>query len=271
MRKKVAILVFLAALLGTPATRAVAQNVADTVEVGIVEHLDSMIPSGLSFRDEANRPVVLNELIKRPTILTMIYFDCPGICPQILSSVAHVVRKMDLKLGTDYQIVTVSFNEEDTPEKAMDKKNAFLDAKSRPFAGSWSYLTGDSATIHLLTNAVGFKFIRAGNDFIHPSCIVILSPEGKITRYLYGTTYLPFDVKMALIEAQKGLSRPTINRVLDFCFSYDPAGRRYTLAVTKVSATIIIFAALVLFISLLIRSSRKRAKQKKSTDLSNHP
>ncbi len=109
-----------------------------------------------------------------------------------------------------------------------------------------------------------FKFIRAGNDFIHPSCITILSPEGKITRYLYGTTFLPFDVKMALIEAQKGISRPTINRILEYCFSYDPAGRRYSLEVTKVSATIILFIAVIFFISLIVRSSRKRSRSKRT-------
>jgi protein SCO1 len=266
MQFKRIMLIILAGMLGSATMKSAAQSVADTVEVGIVEHLDSIIPGGLTFRDEANKPVNLNELIKKPTILVPVYFDCPGICPAILSSVANSVRKLNLQLGKDYQVVTVSFNPQDTPEKAMDKKNAFLDQKSRPYAEYWSYLTGDSANIHALTNAAGYRFIRAGNDFIHPSCILILSPERKITRYLYGTVYLPFDVKMALIEAQKGLSRPTINRVLDYCFSYDPAGRRYTLAVTQISATIIIFIAVVFFIVLLIRTSRKRSKSKKSAD-----
>ncbi|MCX6244250.1 MAG: SCO family protein [Bacteroidetes bacterium] len=266
MRLKLIMLILLAGMLGSAGMKSKAQGVADTVAVGIVEHLDSIIPGGLTFRDEANKLVNLNDLIHKPTILSLVYFDCPGICPAILSSVANSVKKLNMQLGREYQVVTVSFNEQDTPEKAMDKKNAFLDEKSKPYAQYWSYLTGDSANIHALTNAAGYKFIRAGNDFIHPSCIIILSPERKITRYLYGTVYLPFDVKMALIEAQKGLSRPTINRVLDFCFSYDPAGRRYTLAVTQVAGTIIIFLALVLFISLLIRSSRKKSKSKKSAD-----
>jgi protein SCO1/2 len=169
-----------------------------------------------------------------------------------------------MQLGKDYQIITVSFNELDTPDKALDKKNSFLDRKSRRYGQYWNYLTGDSTNIHALTNAIGFKFIHAGNDFIHPTCITILSPEGKITRYLYGTSYLPFDVKMALIEAQKGISRPTINRILDYCFSYDPAGRRYSLAVTKVSATIILFIAVIFFISLLVHSSRKKSRSKET-------
>jgi protein SCO1/2 len=266
MKTKIAFLIILAFVLTAGGIRAFAQDPADTVEVGVVEHLDKIIPDGLSFRDENNKPVILKEMIKRPTILALIYFDCPGICPQILASISNVVKKLEMQLGKDYQIITVSFNELDTPDKALDKKNSFLDRKSRRYGQYWNYLTGDSTNIHALTNAIGFKFIHAGNDFIHPTCITILSPEGKITRYLYGTTYLPFDVKMALIEAQKGISRPTINRVLDFCFTYDPAGRRYSLAVTKVSATIIIFIAVIFFISLLVRSSRKRSKSKETSN-----
>jgi protein SCO1/2 len=254
------ILIFFAAI------PAPAQDIPDTTEVGVYEHLGKVLPDGLKFMDENGSPVVLKDLIKRPTILVLIYFDCPGICPTILASVSNVVRRMDMQLGKDYQIITVSFNPLDTPEKALNKKNSFLDRKSRHYEQYWNYLTGDSANIYALTNAVGFKFIRAGNDFIHPSCITILSLEGKITRYLYGTTFLPFDVKMALIEAQKGISRPTINRILEYCFSYDPAGRRYSLAVTKVSATIIIFLAAIFFISLLVRSSRKRSRSKKTSN-----
>jgi protein SCO1/2 len=269
MNYKVAFLIILALIICSGGIRVRAQEPADTTEPGVIERLDKIIPEGLSFRDENNKPVKLKEMIKRPTILALIYFDCPGICPLILASVSNVVRKMDMQLGKDYQIITVSFNPLDTPDKALDKKNNFLDRKSRPFRQYWNYLTGDSANIYTLTNAVGYKFIHAGNDFIHPTCIIILSPDGKITRYLYGTSYLPFDVKMALIEAQKGISRPTINRILDFCFTYDPVGRRYSLAVTKVSATIIIFIAIVFFITLLVRSSRKKSKSKEHSNPSN--
>jgi protein SCO1/2 len=133
MKYKIAILIIIALALGSRGIRALAQYPADTVEVGIVEHLDKIIPEGLSFRDESNRPVILKELIKRPTILALIYFDCPGICPQLLASVSNVVRKMDMQLGKDYQIVAVSFNALDTPDKALDKKNNFLDRRSRQY------------------------------------------------------------------------------------------------------------------------------------------
>jgi protein SCO1/2 len=258
MKSKIIVILILALGICSGGSGARAQDPADTVEVGVAEHLDRIIPDGLSFRDENNKPVILKDMIKHPVILALIYFDCPGICPQLLAGVSNVVKNLDMQLGKDYQIISVSFNPLDTPDKALDKKNSFLTQKSKPFGDSWNYLTGDSSNIYKLTNAVGYKFIHAGNDFIHPTCIIILSPEGKITRYLYGTSYLTFDVKMALIEAQKGISRPTINRILDYCFTYDPAGRRYSLAVTKISATIIIFISVVFLISLLVRTSRKK-------------
>lgn len=232
----------------------------EDLEVSISEHLSDTIPSGLTFTNDKNQTVELKSLIKLPTILVLVYYDCPGICPTILSSVSTVVEQLDLTLGKDYQIVTVSFNSMDTPEASIQKKSTFLRKKSLLSEKDWAYLTGDSANIYGLTKAVGYNFKQTGNDFMHPSCIIILSPEGKITRYLYGTSYLPFDVKMALIEAKKGQARPTINRILEYCFAYDPDGRRYTLQVTKISATIIIFFAVVLFIYLLIRSNRKKRK-----------
>jgi protein SCO1/2 len=233
-------------------------------EVGIVEHLDTIIPANLTFKNELGQVVQLKSLITKPTILSLVYYDCPGICPQLLSGVSDVIEKMGLELGKDYQVITVSFNDNDTPEASVEKKKNFLRSHSKPRAAFWEYLTGDSANIYSLTHTVGYNFTRAGNDFMHPSVIMVLSPEGKVTRYLYGTSYLPFDVKMALIEAQKGQSRPTINRVLEYCFSYDPEGRKYTLQVTKITATIIIFFAALLFIILVVRSSRKKSKTQNS-------
>jgi len=165
-----------------------------------------------------------------------------------------------MELGKDYQILTISFNYNDTPEKAVEKKKNFLQRHSKAHSKDWIYLTGDSANIYPLVNAVGFKFKKAGVDYIHAAVITIISPKGKITRYLYGTNFLPFDVKMAIVEAQKGIARPTINRVLEFCFSYDPEGRKYTLQVTRITGTIILFFALIFLFYLIIKSRRKSRK-----------
>jgi protein SCO1/2 len=259
-RKKIGFWCLVVLVVWLPAFPVTAQVEGLEEEVGIVEHLDTIIPANLTFNNELGQPVQLKSLISKPTILSLVYYDCPGICPQLLSGVSDVIEKIGMQLGRDYQVITVSFNYDDTPESSLEKKKNFLRPHSKPYAQYWQYLTGDSANIYALTHTLGYNFTRAGNDFMHPSCIMVLSPEGKVTRYLYGTSYLPFDVKMAIIEAQQGKSRPTINRVLEYCFSYDPEGRKYTLQVTKITATIIIFMAAALFIFLLIRSSRKKSK-----------
>ncbi len=256
--------VFVFLLFGLFSLQVSAQVDGLAEEVGIVEHLDTIIPATLTFNNEQGQPVQLKSLITKPTILSLVYYDCPGICPQLLSGISDVIEKIGLELGKDYEVITVSFNYDDTPAGSIEKKQNFLRSHSKPRSEHWIYLTGDSANIYSLTHAVGYNFTRTGNDFMHPSCIMVLSPEGKVTRYLYGTSYLPFDVKMALIEAQKGQSRPTINRVLEYCFSYDPEGRKYTLQVTKITATIIIFFAIALFIILIFRSSRKKPKTQNS-------
>jgi len=241
---------------------SLAQENPENLEIGVVEHLDKIIPLNLHFTDDHKKAVVLEQIINKPTVLILVYFDCPGVCPAILGGVSDVVEKSDLELGKDYQIVCVSFNPLDNPEKAASIKKNFLRDKSKKHEKDWMYLTGDSLDIYSLTEAVGFKFKKNGLDFVHPALITVLSPKGKITRYLYGTRFLPFDLKMAIIEAQKGQARPTINRVLEFCFSYDPDGKKYVLDVTRVAGVIILFFAVLLLAYLLIRSRKKKKTNK---------
>jgi protein SCO1 len=239
-------------------------NAQNSNEVGVDEHLGVTIPLDLKFTGEANQQIYLKDIINKPTILTLVYFDCPGLCSPLLDGVSDVIEKADIELGKDYQVLTVSFNYNDTPEKAVQKKKNFLRLHSKDHAKDWIYLTGDSLDIYKLANAVGFKFKKTGVDYIHPAVITILSPKGKITRYLYGTHFLPFDLKMAIIEAQKGLERPTINRVLEFCFNYDPAGKKYVLDVTKITGTIILFFSLLLLVIMLFRGRRAKKRLNKT-------
>lgn len=235
----------------TPVTPVVSDP-----EIGIVEHLGNTIPLDLTFSNEKDSLVSLGSLINKPTVLSFVYFDCPGLCSPLLDGLSTVIEQADLELGKDYQVITVSFNYRDTPEKARKKKETFLKRHSKSKSEHWMYLTGDSLSIYQLSNAVGFKFKKAGLDFIHPAAIMILSPKGKITRYLYGISFLPFDLKMAVVESEKGLSRPTINRVLEFCFAYDPAGRRYALEITKVTGSIILFLLIIFGTVLFIRKKK---------------
>ena len=121
----------------------------------------------------------------------------------------------------------------------------------------WIYLTGVQGNITAITNAIGFKYKAQGLDFAHASAIMVLSPKGKITRYLYGLTFLPFDVKMAIVEAQKGLARPTINKVLEYCFAYNPGSKTYTIQITRIIGTITLFIAVIVFVLLLFQRRKK--------------
>ncbi len=230
------------------------------IEVGIKEHLGDTIPMHLTFLNEDNDTVTLAQVINKPTVLSFVYFDCPGLCSPLLSGVSDVLGKMDMELGNEYQAVTISFNTKDTPEKARTKKNNFVQNISKDNRGGWIYLTGEEENIKAITRAVGFMYKPQGVDFAHPSAIIVLSPEGKITRYLYGLNFLPFDLKMAVIEAQQGIARPTINKILEYCFAYNPASRGYTLQITRIVGAFILGLAIILLTTLFILGRRKKTK-----------
>jgi protein SCO1/2 len=174
-----------------------------------------------------------------------------------MDGVADVISKLDLTLGKDFQIITISFNTKDTPEKAKEKKLNFVQKIKKENQKYWAYLTGTQGHIDTITDAIGFKYKSQGLDFAHPSAIMVLSPTGKITRYLYGLTFLPFDVKMALIEAQKGIARPTSSKVLEYCFAYNPSSKTYTLQVTRIVGILMLFIIAVAVIIMIVRTKRK--------------
>ncbi len=226
------------------------------IEVGIIEALGDTIPLDTWFLNELNDTVTLRQLINKPTILLFVYFDCPNLCSPLMDGGADVISKTDLQLGTDYQIITISFNTKDTPEKAREKKVNFVQKISKENQKHWMYLTGIQENITTITDAVGYKYKAQGLDFAHASAIIILSPQGKITRYLYGLSFLPFDLKMAIIEAQKGIARPTINRILEYCFAYNPASKTYTIQITRILGSFIIVIALIIFIVLIVKKKK---------------
>lgn len=257
--KKLITLLFLTTLFSVlTAQEIVKSNILNqNVEIGIVEHLGDTIPMNLWFVNENSDTVTLGSLINKPTILMFVYFDCPNLCSPLMDGVADVVSKLDLKLGTDYQIITISFNTKDTPEKAKEKKKNFVQKISKENQKDWIYLTGVQENIDIITDAAGFKYKAQGLDFAHASAILVLSPQGKITRYLFGLTFLPFDLKMAIIEAQKGIARPTINKILELCFAYNPGSKTYTLQITRIVGIITILIALIVFIALMLRRKKR--------------
>jgi protein SCO1/2 len=242
-------------------TSSYAQFGEENELVGIYEKLDTLVPADVVFYNEQEEIVPLVSLIDKPTVLVLVYYTCPGICSPLLDGIAQVIDRMDLTLGEDYQVITISFNPEETPLLAREKKvNYIKQVKKEINEDAWMWLTGDSANIYKLTNTLGYHFIKQGKDYIHAAAIMVLSPEAKVTRYLYGTYVLPFDLKMAVAEASVGRSGPTINKVLRYCFSYDPEGKSYVFNITKVSATLIFFFVAVFFIYLLF-SKRKTFKK----------
>ena len=237
--------------------RAYAQADKST-EVGIIEHLGTTIPLDLKFVNDKFDTISLKQLIDKPTILSFVYFDCPGLCSPLLEGVGDVIKKTNMELGKDYQVITISFNYRDTPQKAKEKKNRFVERYSKGKGDGWIFLTTDSATIFKITDATGFKTKAVGLDFIHPSAIIAISPAGMITRYLYGITFMSNDFKMAIIEANKEQPRPTIQRVLLLCYSYDPENKRFALDVTKITGTIIAFIILVILVALMLKKKNKK-------------
>ncbi len=210
-------------------------------QTGIVEKLGSYLPMDVQLVDESGNLVKLGSVLNKPTILAFVYYECPGICTPLLNDVADVVNKMNLEPGKDYQILTVSFDTRETPEMAISKQENYLAEVKKPIAPSaWRFFTGDSANVRRLTDAAGFYYMRQRNDWVHPTALIAVSPKGEITRYLYGVNQLPMDVKLAIMEASAGKTGPTIAKVLNFCFAYDPVGKHYAFDFVRVGGALML-------------------------------
>lgn len=228
--------------------------------IGINEHLGSKIPLDITFRDEGGKPVRLAELVTGPTIILPVYFSCTNVCYNLQWGLAQILPKIKSKPGDEYRVISVSFDENETPKLATQFKRVYLSAMHAPFPeDGWRFLTGDAENIHRLTDAAGFSFQRKGQDFIHPSGSFIITRDGTIVRYLYGTTFLAKDLTLALIEARDGTSGTTIRKIVDYCFTFDPGQKTYAFNLLRVSATVVILCTGG-FLVFLIVTGRKRNK-----------
>lgn len=232
------------------------------IRVGVDEHLGQYIPLDAKFVNEHGDTVYLKNIIKKPTVLSLVYFRCPGICSPLLDGEVEVVSKLNqLKVGKDYQLLTISFDPTDTPDLARDKKKNYMKQFTQPIPDSaWIWLVGDEENIKKVTEAVGFKYVKDGRDFRHPGLLTVLGKDGKISRYLYGITYLPFDLQMSLTEAANGKIGPTISRVLAFCYSYDPEGKTYAFNFLKIMGYLTV-VSLGIFIAILFLLGKKKKKE----------
>ena len=235
----------------------------DRYDIGINEKLGQTVPLDLTFNDENGNKVSLRQLIHTPTILAPVYYHCPDVCSLLLFNMATVLSKLPSEPGKEYQVLAVSFDDMEKPDLAIQKKKMYLKMIEKPFPeNAWRFLTGDKENIRKLTDAIGFHFEREGKDFLHPVSLIILSPDGKITRYIYGADFLPFDLKMAVMEASQGRVGPTISKVLRFCFSYDPKGRKYVFNTLKVTGIVTLVFALSFILFLVFKGKRRYTEKR---------
>jgi protein SCO1/2 len=231
--------------------------------LGIDEKLGTMVPLDLTFINEKGEQVTLKKLMDgKPTMISLNYFRCTGICGPQLNDMAKMLGRLDLAENTDYKVLTISFAEDEGPDLATTKRNTMLKAIQREYVqDAWHFVIGENNSSGILANKVGFEYEKTVSptgivDYVHPAALIMLSPEGKVTRYLNGIEQLPFDVKMALMEAGQGKVGPTIAKNLLFCFAYDPKAKTYIFKWEKIAGAVMTLIMLSFFV-YLVRTSRR--------------
>lgn len=258
-------LILLCLSAGSPGFGQAQYGVPEALEdVGIDQRLDEQVPLGLEFRDEDGRTVPLRQYFgRKPVVLSLVYYECPMLCTMALNGLLRSLRAVNLNVGEDFDVVTVSFDPNETPELAAAKKNGYVERYARSGGeNGWHFLTGEEASIRQLTESVGFryKYDPNTNQFAHASGIMILTPQGRIARYLYGIEYSARDLRLALVEASAGKIGSPVDQVLLYCFHYDPATGKYSLLIMNVVRTLGIATIVVLggFMIVMFRRDRRK-------------
>ena len=206
--------------------------------VGFEPALNTRLSLDLAFRDETGRSVLLHDYFKqRPVILALVYYGCPMLCDQVEQGVVGVLRMLSFNPGRDYNVVFISFDPRETPEMAADKKKKALAHFRRPETDSgWHFLTGSKESIEAATKAANFRFTfdAKSNLFAHASGVMVLTPDGRISRYFYGVEYPGRDMRFGLVDASAGKIGTPIDHVLLFCYHYDPTAATYSASILKI-------------------------------------
>jgi protein SCO1/2 len=234
-------------------------------EIGFDQNLDRLVPLDVPFRDETGRTVRLGDYFgRRPVVLVFAYYNCPMLCTQVINGLSTALNILSLAPAKDFEIVTVSFNPRDTPAAAMAKKASYLERYRRDGAAQgWHFLTGDQPSIDRLTKAAGFRYVwdEQTKQFAHPTGVIVLTPEGRLSRYLFGIEYGPRDLRYALVDASAGKVGNAIDTLLLYCYHYDPMTGRYGFVVMRAiriagAATVL---ALASFIFVMVRKEKRAA------------
>jgi protein SCO1 len=232
-------------------------------DIGLDQKLNEAVPMSLKFKDEQGRDVTLGDYFgKRPVILTLVYYECPMLCTQVLNGLISALSTMNFSVGKEFDIVTISFDPGETPELARGKKAAYLDRYKRPGAGQgWHFLTGSQHSITQLTRAVGFRYAYNAevDQYAHASGIMIVTPDGRLSHYFFGIEYGPRDLRLALIDAADRKIGSPVDQLLLACFHYDPKSGKYSLAIMRLvqACGVLTVAGIVLTILMLRRRDRR--------------
>jgi len=206
--------------------------------VGIEQHLNGQVPPDLTFVDDTGRTVKLGDYFgHKPLILNLVYYNCTMLCGEALAGLAASMKMVKFNVGDEFDVITVSFNPRETPAIAAAKKQDYLKRYGRPGAASgWHFLTGPAESINALTKAVGFQYQydSNSNQYAHATAIMVLTPQGRISRYFYGVDYPPKDLRMGLVEASQGKIGNAVDAVLLYCYHYDPTTGKYGAIVTNI-------------------------------------
>jgi protein SCO1/2 len=237
-------------------------------DIGIEQKLDAQVPLDLPFRDDSGRDVKLGDYFgKRPVVLALVYYSCPMLCTQILNGMVSSLRVVSFNPGEDFDVVAVSFDAREKAPLALEKKQAMLKQYGRPeTAKGWHFLTGDLASIKALTQSVGFHYAYDAhtNQFAHASAIMVLTPEGKMSKYYYGIEYSPKDVRLGLIEAAQNKIGTPVDQILLFCYHWDPSTGKYT-PIAIGGLRIAAGATLLLIGGFFFVNFRREARERAST------
>ncbi len=224
--------------------------------IEIIQKTGEQIPEGITFIDENYDTLDLKESMTMPTVISFVYYECPGLCPSLMNEIGSVIDKSDMELGKDYQVFTISFNPLDVPPLALKKKNTYLNHMDKVEQARkwWKFLTADEENIAKLTDAVGYRYKKAGQDYIHKAAMLVLNSDGMISRYLIGTEFLPSELKISVMEAKKGNTLPASIKSTQYCLKDDHVvanDRVHEMAWVVGIITIII--AVILFLILWLR------------------
>jgi protein SCO1/2 len=238
-------------------------------QVGIEQHLNGQLPLDLKFRDEIGREVKLGDYFgKKPIVLSMVYYECPMLCGEVLNGEASVFSAIKFDIGKEYEVVTVSFDPRETPDLARAKKRNFVERYGRPGGDEgWHFLTGSQESVDALTKAVGFNYAwdRQTQQFAHAAAIMVVTPEGKISQYFYGVEYSPKDLRFGLVQASNNKVGNVVDQILLYCYHYDPRTGRYGAIVSRALSIGGALTVLILggFIIIMFRLEPQRNRERR--------